>query len=84
MGDPPPEFEDGVGSCKKNGLSADLEDVQLHLNHMKMGSGKRIFEGSFGWFIGSGRAFWSHEWVTLPLGLRMGKLMLKNWFVCRF
>ena len=53
-GDPPPEVKDGVGSCRKIGLSADLEDVQLDLNDLKMGSENMLFFESFGWFLGSG------------------------------
>ena len=72
MGDLPLGVEDRVVRRRKIDLYADLEDVQLDLNHLKMGSENRFFERSFGWFISSSGVPWSHEWVTHPRGLRMG------------
>ena len=51
VGDPPPEVGDGKGRCQKIGLCADLENVQLDLNHLKTGSGNwSFFGGTFGQF----------------------------------
>ena len=43
MGDLPLGVEDRVVRCRKIDLCADEEDVQLDLNHLKMGSGSRLF-----------------------------------------
>ena len=54
MGDLPLRVEDRVVRHGKIDLCADLEDVQLDLNHLKMGSGSRLFlKRNFGWFLGS-------------------------------
>ena len=54
VGDIPMRVEDWVVSRRKIDLCADLEDVQLDLNHLKMGSGSRLFlKRNFGWFLGS-------------------------------
>ena len=43
MGDLPLGVEDKVVRRRKIDLWADLEDVRLDLNHLKMGSGSRLF-----------------------------------------
>ena len=43
MGDLPLQVEDRVVGRGKIDLWADLEDVRLNLNHLKMGSGSRLF-----------------------------------------
>ena len=43
MGDIPLGVEHRVVRRRKIDLCADLEDVRLDLNHLKMGSGSRFF-----------------------------------------
>ena len=38
----------------KDWFVSDFEEVQLDLNHLKMGSGNRFFSMYFGCFLGSG------------------------------
>ena len=48
-GDPSQEVGDGVVRCQKITFFAELENVQLDLNHLKTSSGNRsFFGGTFG------------------------------------
>ena len=69
-------------AAQKTGLCENLEDVQSNFNHLKTGSGNRLFfGGTFGYFLGSGGVHWAHRWVTHPKRLRMGWAVAEN-LVC--
>ena len=57
MGDIPLGVEDRVVRCGKIDLCANLEDVRLDLNHLKIRLGSRLFfERNFGGFWVLGRS----------------------------
>ena len=63
MNEPPPGVENEVGSCETIGLCADLEDVQLDLNHLKMGSGfLKVFWVVFGFWWGPAGSRMDDPW----------------------
>ena len=72
-----------MGSCLKIYLCADLEDVRLDLDNLKIGSGNVFFERCFGLFSGTVGVFFCNGWVTHPQLLGIGWADA-NWFVCNF